>query len=100
MFDDENPPLEDAEDLAAREGESEEATKAKKRAALLDDVPHSIKRNLASVSAPAPPHGHFRNGECLIKKKGKNRPECIDHSRGQRAEAVAENERKVQAIYD
>ena len=33
LFDDQNPPLEDAEDLAAREGESEEATKAKKRAA-------------------------------------------------------------------
>ena len=92
--DDDNPPLEDAEDNAAREGESEEASKAKKRAALLDDVPRSIKKNLATVSAPAPPHGYFWNGECLIKKKGNNRPDGIEHSswrnmsKRQRAEAV------------
>ena len=104
--DDDNPPLEDAEDNATREGESEEATKAKKRAALLDDVPHSIKRNLATASAPAPPRGYFWNGECLIKKKGNYRPENIDHSswrnmsKRQRPEAVAEHERKVQAIYE
>ena len=106
MFDDvDNPPLEDAEDNAAREGESEEASKAKKRAALLDDVPHSIKTNLATVSAPAPLHGYFWNGECLIKKKGSSRPDDIDHtswrnmSKRQRAEAVFEHERKVQAVY-
>ena len=104
--DDDNPPLEDAEDNAAREGESEEASKAKKRAALLDDVPRSIKKNLATVSAPAPPHGYFWNGECLIKKKGNNRPDGIEHSswrnmsKRQRAEAVFEHERKVQAIYE
>ena len=104
LFDDvDNPPLEDAEDNAAREGESEEASKAKKRAALLDDVPHSIKKNLATVSAPARPHGYFWNGECLIKKKGNSRPDGIDNtswrnmSKRQRAEAV---ERKVQAVYE
>ena len=104
--DDDNPPLEDAEDNAAREGEPEAASKAKKRAALLDDVPHSIKKNLATVSAPAPPHGYFWHGESLIKKKGKNRPDCIDHSswrsmsKRQRAEAVLEHERKVQSAYE
>ena len=71
LFDDvDNAPLEDAEDIAAREGESEETLKARKRAALLDDVPHSIKRNLAAVSGPAPPHGYFWNGECLILVAG------------------------------
>ena len=71
LFDD--PPLEDADDLAAREGESQEATKAQK---------------------------------CLIKKKGKGRPECIDHSswrnmsKRQRAEVVAEHERRIQATYE
>ena len=107
LFDDvDSPPLEDAEEIAAREGESEETSKAKKRAALLDDVPHSIKKNLATVSAPAPPHGYFWNGECLIKKKGNSRPDSIDNmswknmSKRQRAEAVVEHEQKVQAVYE
>ena len=52
------------------------------------------------------PHGYVWNGECLIKKKGNSRPDGIDNvswksmSKRQRAEAVVEHERKIQAVYE
>eukprot|EP00439_Symbiodinium_sp_Y106_P066744 s3183_g10.t3 len=93
-----DPPGEDA--IATRQGESESAS----RAALLDDVPFSVKQNLKpGPAAPAqqPPCGYIWSGECLVKKTNRSRPDAIDHSawkgmsKRQRATAIEEHERKL-----
>ncbi|CAE7795763.1 unnamed protein product [Symbiodinium sp. CCMP2592] len=95
---DKDPPPKDAK--AARKGEPE----LDSRAALLDDVPFSVKQKLkssAAVAAHQPPYGYVWSGECLVKKKNKNRPNAVDHtawktmSRRQRATAIAEHEKKL-----
>ena len=100
-----DPPLEDAETEAAREGEPQPPTEAKGRALRLDDVPHSIKKNLATVWAPSPPYGYVWNGECLVKTRAKTN-DCIDHStwrnmsENKGLRLWLKNERKVQAEYE
>ncbi|CAE7465886.1 unnamed protein product [Symbiodinium sp. CCMP2592] len=94
---DKDPPPKDAK--ATRKGEPESDS----RAALLDDVPFSVKQKLtpsAAVAAQQPPYGYVWSGECLVKKNNKNRPNAIDHtawkamSKRQRATAIAEHEKK------
>ncbi|CAE7557334.1 unnamed protein product [Symbiodinium sp. CCMP2592] len=96
---DKDPPPKDAKE-ATRKGES----KSDSRAALLDDVPFSVKQKLkssAAVAAQEPPYGYTWSGECLVKKNNKNRPNAIDHtawkamSKRQRATAIAEHEKKL-----
>ncbi|CAE7274790.1 unnamed protein product [Symbiodinium sp. CCMP2592] len=96
---DKDPPPKDAKE-ATRKGES----KSDSRAALLDDVPFSVKQKLkssAAVAAQEPPYGYTWSGECLVKKNNKNRPDAIDHtawkamSKRQRATAIAEHEKKL-----
>ncbi|CAE7314988.1 unnamed protein product [Symbiodinium sp. CCMP2592] len=97
---DKDPPPKDAKE-ATRKGES----KSDSRAALLDDVPFSVKQKLksssAAVAAQEPPYGYVWSGECLVKKNNKNRPNAIDHtawktmSKRQRATAIAEHEKKL-----
>ncbi|CAE7403505.1 Wrn [Symbiodinium sp. CCMP2592] len=96
---DKDPPPKDAKE-ATRKGES----KPDSRAALLDDVPFSVKQKLkssAAVAAQEPPYGYAWSGECLVKKNNKNRPNAIDHtawktmSKRQRATAIAEHEKKL-----
>ncbi|CAE7831496.1 pntA [Symbiodinium sp. CCMP2592] len=96
---DKDPPPKDAKE-ATRKGES----KSDSRAALLDDVPFSVKQKLkssAAVAAQEPPYGYAWSGECLVKKNNKNRPDAIDHtawksmSKRQRATAIAEHEKKL-----
>ncbi|CAE7250887.1 unnamed protein product [Symbiodinium sp. CCMP2592] len=96
---DKDPPPKDAKE-ATRKGES----KSDSRAALLDDVPFSVKQKLkssAAVAAQEPPYGYTWSGECLVKKNNKNRPNAIDHtawkamSKRQRTTAIAEHEKKL-----
>ncbi|CAE7203411.1 kptA [Symbiodinium sp. CCMP2592] len=96
---DKDPPPKDAKEATCK-GES----KSDSRAALLDDVPYSVKQKLkssAAVAAHEPPYGYVWSGECLVKKNNRNRPNAIDHtvwksmSKRQRATAIAEHEKKL-----
>ena len=62
---DADPPPEDA--VATRKGESSSDS----RAALLDDVPFSVKEKLKpkpATPASHPPYGYVWSGGCLVKK--------------------------------
>ena len=96
---DADSPPEDAI-IATRKGESNPDS----RAALLDDVPFSVKQKLKpkpTVPAQQPPYGYIWSGGCLIKKTSRSRPDAVDHlewkgmSRQQRANAIEEHARRL-----
>eukprot|EP00439_Symbiodinium_sp_Y106_P079167 s520_g17.t2 len=93
-----DPPPEDA--IATRKGESNPAS----RAALLDDVPFSVKQKLKpkpTVPAQRPPYGYTWSGGCLVKKTNRSRPDAVDHlewkgmTKQQRANSIEEHARKL-----
>ena len=94
---DADPPPEDA--IATRKGESNPGS----RAALLDDVPFSVKQKLKpkpTVPAQQPPYGYIWSGGCLVKKTSRSRP-AVDHlewkgmNKQQRANAIEEHAGKL-----